>query len=87
MNPKEHLQRAIDLAGNPSKLAEKVEGKTTASHVFNWLNRDRGGVSPSSVIAVCRAVDFQVTPHQLRPDIYPNEADGMPTKSRKQKAA
>lgn len=84
MTPKEHLQRAIDLAGNASKLAEKIGGKTTPSHIFNWLNRDRDGVSPHRVIAVSRAVDFQVTPHQLRPDIYPNELDGL---SGKQKAA
>jgi DNA-binding transcriptional regulator YdaS (Cro superfamily) len=86
MTPKKHLQRAIDLAGNANRLAEKTGGKTTASHVFNWLNRDRDGVSPQSVIAVCRAVDFQVTPHQLRPDIYPNTSDGMPTKPKKSAA-
>lgn len=86
MTPKEHLQRAIDIAGNTNKLADKVGGKVTPSHVFNWLNRDRDGVSALSVIAVCKAVDYQVTPHQLRPDIYPNETDGMPLK-RKQKAA
>lgn len=87
MTPKEHLQRAISIAGNPTKLAESIGGKTTPSHVYNWLNRDNDGVSPQSVIAVCRAVSFQVTPHQLRPDIYPNPTDGLPGKVRKQRAA
>lgn len=87
MTPKESLQLAIELAGNTNKLAEKVGGKVTPSHVFNWLNRDRDGVSPHSVIAVCKAVGYQVTPHQLRPDIYPNESDGLPRKLSKKKAA
>lgn len=78
MTPKEHLQRAIDFAGNPPELARRIGGKMTASHIFNWLNRDKDGVSPQSVLAVCRAVDFKVTPHELRPDLYPNATDGMP---------
>ena len=44
MTPKEHLQRAIDLAGNASKLAEKIGGKTTPSHIFNWLNNRKSVV-------------------------------------------
>lgn len=87
MTPKEQLQRAIDLAGNASQLADRIGGKATASHVFNWLNRDKDGVSAQYVIPTCRAVEFRVTPHQLRPDLYPNAGDGMPAKHRKQIAA
>jgi DNA-binding transcriptional regulator YdaS (Cro superfamily) len=30
------------------------------------------------VLSVSRATAWQVTPHQLRPDIYPNPTDGLP---------
>lgn len=30
------------------------------------------------VLAVARATHWQVTPHALRPDIYPNPTDGLP---------
>ena len=31
------------------------------------------------VIPICAFLDWQITPHELRADIYPNQLDGMPT--------
>lgn len=85
MTPKDYLLRAVGIAGNANRLAEKMGGRITPSHIFNWLKRDRDGVSPVCVIQLAAAVDFQVTPHQLRPDIYPNPNDGLPIKPSKVK--
>ena len=30
------------------------------------------------VIDVCAATGWRVTPHELRPDLYPNADDGLP---------
>jgi len=35
-------------------------------------------VSPSKVLATCKATGWTVTPHELRPDLYPNPTDGIP---------
>lgn len=35
-------------------------------------------VSPSKVLATCKATGWTVTPHELRPDLYPNPTDGLP---------
>lgn len=75
--PLDHLQQVIEKAGGPTELAERIGGRTTRAHIWNWQNRD-GQVPAESVIAVCRAVGYSTTPHQLRPDLYPNTSDGMP---------
>lgn len=41
--------------------------------VANWKR-----VPPDHVIRFCTALDWSVTPHELRPDLYPNPADGLP---------
>jgi len=38
----------------------------------------RGKVPPERVIDVARASGWKFTPHQIRPDLYPNPTDGMP---------
>ncbi|MDP3088846.1 MAG: YdaS family helix-turn-helix protein [Methylotenera sp.] len=35
-------------------------------------------VSGDSALKVSAATDWQVTPHELRPDIYPHPHDGLP---------
>lgn len=36
------------------------------------------GVPPERVIALCGLCSWSVTPHELRPDIYPSRDDGLP---------
>lgn len=43
--------------------------------VSHWRRR---GLPADRVLSVSRATGWQVTPHQLRPDIYPNPTDGLP---------
>lgn len=43
----------------------------------HWRNGIRN-VPPERVIEVCAATSWEVTPHEVRPDIYPNPWDGLP---------
>jgi DNA-binding transcriptional regulator YdaS (Cro superfamily) len=69
------LERAISLAGGTQGALAEAIGKKQA-HIWNWLNKHP--VPPEAVIRISKAVNYQVTPHELRPDIYPNTTDGMP---------
>jgi len=48
-----------------------------------WL---KNGVPAEHVLPICGAVTFEVTPHQLRPDLYPHPDDGLPLEMRQQAA-
>lgn len=69
------LERAIDEVGGKSKLARAVG--VTKQAISKWV-RQRS-IPVERVISVSRATGWQVTPHQLRPDIYPNATDGLPS--------
>lgn len=72
------LDRACQLAETQARLARKIDIKPQALH--QWMRS--GVVPPHRVIDVARAVDFGVTPHQLRPDLYPHPEDGLPDEMR-----
>ncbi len=44
-----------------------------------WLNRK---VPDGKVLQLSEAVGWKVTPHQIRPDLYPGVFDGLPEKQR-----
>lgn len=48
------------------------------AHVWNWLNKTKFGTPAERVIPVACATNWQITPHELRPDIYPHPQDGLP---------
>lgn len=73
------LQRAIEIKGTQVALAKAIGVKQP--YIWNWLNRDGGKVPPSLVLKTCEAVEWAVTPHDLRPDIYPNPTDGLPSEA------
>ena len=81
---KESLLRAVELADGQVAMARAIKARMPAckvkqSHVWQWLNTVKGETPPAEyVIAIAAAVGYQVTPHQLRADIYPNPSDGMP---------
>lgn len=64
------LNKAIALAGSPSKLATLLG--ISKQRVSNW--RAAGVVPADSVLAVVRVLDGQVTPFELREDLYPDPA-------------
>lgn len=69
------LEKAIEIVGSQTALASACGIKQ--AYIWNWLNRDKR-VPAEYVIPACKATGFQVTPHQMRSDIYPNTKDGMP---------
>ncbi|EBD3218449.1 helix-turn-helix domain-containing protein [Salmonella enterica] len=48
-----------------------------AQTVNGWFKKKVPG---ELVVRVSKAVHWQVTPHELRPDLYPNPTDGIPQK-------
>jgi len=67
-------------------VAKKAGGVVALSKA---LGLSRGAVSqwqivPSDrVLAVCTLAGWQVTPHQLRPDLYPHPCDALPDELRR----
>lgn len=45
-------------------------------NVQQWDAADR--VPSEHVIPICKASGYVFTPHQLRPDLYPNPGDALP---------
>lgn len=74
------LEKTIQLVGGQTALAKSV--KVKQGHIWHWLNKSDGQVPPKMVLSVSRATGWQVTPHELRPDIYPNPDDGLPVSLR-----
>ena len=71
---KTKVNLAVFYAGGQSALALKIGVSRQATN--RW---DRSGnIPPERIIDVCRAGGWQVVPHEIRPDIYPNPGDGLP---------
>lgn len=80
MTPKEALAKVLSICNdNQTELAARI-GKGQ-SIVGKWVTRDER-VGHGFVIAVSEAVQWQVTPHELRPDLYPHPDDGLPVQLR-----
>lgn len=72
------LEQEIESLGGPSAVG-KIVG-ASAQRVINW--RARGRVPADVVISYCECREWAITPHQLRPDIYPHPHDGLPESMR-----
>lgn len=48
---------------------------TTSQAVSLWLNHE---VPAHRVLPICKLLDWKITPHEIRSDIYPNPTDGLP---------
>ncbi|MFS1583909.1 MAG: transcriptional regulator [Candidatus Arsenophonus phytopathogenicus] len=60
----------------PTRLSQKeiaIRLGTKQQNVSRWLNHR---VPAERVISIYRLTG--ITPHELRPDIYPNPTDGIP---------
>jgi DNA-binding transcriptional regulator YdaS (Cro superfamily) len=84
---KQNLQKIIELLGNSqTKFAYVLSNETNKpvkqAHVWKWLNSTKDGIPAEHVIPACKAVDWKVTPNELRPDLYPHPNDGLPSELR-----
>ncbi|APZ06975.1 Rha family transcriptional regulator [Kosakonia cowanii JCM 10956 = DSM 18146] len=68
------LKKAIESAGTATNLASMLGIKPMS--VSRWKNRYQGVVPADRVLQIYTATG--VTPHELRPDLYPNPTDGLP---------
>lgn len=81
---KQSLVAAVEIAGSQVALAACIrqsipEAKVSQAHVWKWINRCGVEVPPAEyVLAICKGLAWKITPHQLRPDIYPNANDALP---------
>ena len=64
--------------------AARALGVTRQAMQF-WLDSD-SIIPPDRVLAVAAALDWRVTPHELRPDLYPYPTDGLPPELREKAA-
>lgn len=85
---KKSLEKAVSLAGGQVALAAGIRqrmpsSKVSQAHVWKWLNRVKGPVPPGDyVVAIADTVGYQITPHELRGDLYPNASDALPALDR-----
>jgi DNA-binding transcriptional regulator YdaS (Cro superfamily) len=81
---KKSLLKAVELIDGQVALATAIcalvpDCKVRQGHVWNWLNMNKEAVPPAEyVIHIAQAVSWRITPHELRPDLYPHPSDGMP---------
>ncbi|EJM9694867.1 helix-turn-helix domain-containing protein [Leclercia adecarboxylata] len=68
------LTKAIKSAGTATNLATMLGIKPMS--VSRWKNRYQGVVPADRVLQIHAVTG--VTPHELRPDLYPNPTDGLP---------
>lgn len=81
---KASLQKAVELSGGQAHLARGIreylpDSKIGQVHVWGWLNAVKIEVPPADVvIPIARSLAWRMTPHELRPDLYPNPTDALP---------
>lgn len=66
------LDKAIQSQGSARSLATSLGVSSMA--ISKW--RNRGLVPADRVIPIFSVTG--ITPHELRPDLYPNPTDGLP---------
>ncbi|WP_410015839.1 YdaS family helix-turn-helix protein [Sodalis sp. C49] len=70
--------RAVRAVGSISSVSRAFNFKSVQS-VANWIINDQ--VPAERVIQLCTMGQWVITPHQLRPDLYPNPSDGLPNEA------
>lgn len=70
------LLNIIKLCGSQEELGRRI-GKGQYI-VTAWVRRYGCKVSADYVLKVSQAINWQITPHQIRPDLYPHPQDGLP---------
>ncbi|HHT0530817.1 helix-turn-helix domain-containing protein [Raoultella sp. Lac2] len=64
------------LRGLTSQRAIAKRLGITPQAVNQWFNKPH--IPPRFVLPICELVRWKVTPHEIRPDLYPGFMDGIP---------
>ncbi|CAI2470246.1 transcriptional regulator [Serratia liquefaciens] len=70
-------EQAVKAAGPSLSEVARQFGFKSPQSVANWIINQQ--VPSERVIHLCSLGNWLFTPHQLRPDIYPNPKDGLPS--------
>jgi hypothetical protein len=70
-------EEAVKAAGPSLSEVARQFGFKSPQSVANWIINQQ--VPSERVIHLCSLGNWRFTPHQLRPDIYPNHKDGLPS--------
>ena len=90
---KQSLLKAVDLAGSQVNLARGIRDRIPGSkigqvHIWGWLNQVKIEVPPADVVLpIADFLEYRMTPHEIRPDLYPNPTDAVPAHISEQIAA
>lgn len=68
--------KAVRVIGSVSAVS-RLFGFKSSQSVANWIERNR--VPSERVLKLCELGGWSVTPHDLRPDIYPDPSHGLPS--------
>lgn len=68
--------KAVRVIGNVSAVS-RLFGFKSSQSVANWIERNK--VPSERVLKLCELGGWCVTPHDLRPDIYPDPTHGLPS--------
>ena len=70
----ETVKKKISSHLSQLEIATKLD--TKQQNVSRWLSNR---IPAERVIPFCDLLNWEVTPHELRPDLYPKPTDGLPT--------
>lgn len=79
MDEKTPFEELAAALGTYAAIAAIFDPPISPQAVAKWNDK---GIPPERVIALSRATGFRVTPHRMRPDIYPSPSDGIPSEAR-----
>lgn len=66
------LARAVEHFGGQKRLADRIG--TSQAQVWYWLHEAKRGIPGEYALAIERETDGAIKRHELRPDLYPDEA-------------
>lgn len=69
----ERTKKKIAICLSQKEIASRLE--TKQQNVSRWLN---GRVPAERVIPLCELLRWEITPHEIRPDLHPTPASGIP---------
>ncbi|MFC0225646.1 transcriptional regulator [Serratia aquatilis] len=69
------VRKKISAVCSQAELGRRI-GKRSQT-INGWF---KGKVPAELVLETSRLLNFAVTPHELRPDLYPNPTDALPKK-------
>lgn len=69
--------KLAEFLATTTQAAVAREMGVTPGMVSHWVT-DRRGIAAEWVLKLCALSDWRMTPHEVRPDIYPNPSDGLP---------